>query len=292
MEIGFEDSDSLVEGLGPDSLYGAKERNLGGRPRKVISESLAEEVSASAVEEEFEVELEIGADVELISESTPGVSAESELIPSEMPPEGWLKWGELQENILEALIQDEDEWDGPEVAALSKRLRCEVGELQHCIQISNPDQVQARRLEKLLELESLRKRGFNWDRVENAALAKIIGLVEKKNLTTGEYLQIARVANAATRRGPGGEIMDGKPHAPGTQVNVQLNQYGQPIESDGGLPGPGSIGRVTLSLSQRTMNQLSKPKTIEGEVVRLADSAEMLTSTDIPQLSKLADGET
>lgn len=203
----------------------------------------------------------------------------------------YLEWGQVQEEILDAVLMDsidsEDEvWDGEHLKALAKRLRADLDEMMLFRGLTQDEIWTQKRFERLLELERLAKRGFSWDRLENAALQKLMILVMDGKITKNqELLAVARVANMATRR----PLEPGQSTGGNTGgVNVQVNMFGQAIEGPG-LPGPGSLGTIKLNLSQRTVEQLSQGKTIEGESLRLSESAEMLGTDDIKELSKLAD---
>lgn len=198
-----------------------------------------------------------------------------------------LEWGQLHESMLLCELQDGG-WGGAHLHALAVRLRSNPDELQ-----SVRDQVDdltwnARRMQKILEMETIKNRGFSWDRLESVALGKMTEMVLTKKLTLGEHLAIARVANTATRRGSSaeGDHMN-KNQGGGNQV--QVNVYGQPVESASAeLPGPGSLGTIKLTLSNRSVKQLTEGRVIDHDG-SFTDSIEMLEAKDVPQLSKLTD---
>ena len=70
-----------------------------------------------------------------------------------------------------------------------------------------------------------------------------------------------------------------------TTINVMNNGGGAEIQ----LPGAGHIGTMKLTLSPKTVGQLSKGITIDGTAEKYTDGIEMLGGDDVPQLSKLAD---
>jgi hypothetical protein len=77
--------------------------------------------------------------------------------------------------------------------------------------------------------------------------------------------------------------MDQKnPNGGGVNVNLQINQAG-------GLPGAGNLGTLNLSLSERTIKQLSQPRTIEGQSERVMDQHEMLKPDDVEELRRRAE---
>jgi hypothetical protein len=195
----------------------------------------------------------------------------------------WLPWGEIQTHILDAYLDGDENWDSESMVALAKRLRTSIPELQMLVEATNPTEWSAKRFDALLERESLRKRGFDWDRLEHAALKKLTKLVETGRVSTAsDILAVAKVANSATRK-----TGMNQPTVPGG-VQVNINQYG----SDGSppeLPGPGSLGTIQLTLTQRTVKQLGREKVIDGESTRLSDTIEMLGPEDIGTLSTMSD---
>ena len=64
---------------------------------------------------------------------------------------------------------------------------------------------------------------------------------------------------------------------------VQINNVNRDMPN-GDLPGPGSLGTITLSLSKRVANQLALPKKEDVEGDRFLDSIEMLGARDVPSL--------
>lgn len=201
-------------------------------------------------------------------------------------PTEFLAWGQLQDEILTSFLLDEEEWQGENLESLAKRLRSSVEEFKYIVDHSNPIEWEARRLKKLLEAESIRNKGFRWDQVEDLVLQKIHTLVEKGQVKKlGELLAIAQTANRASRRVGGPE--GGTGMAPNlVQVNV-LNHGG--TQTATGLPGPGSLGVMRLSLSDRTVKQLSKGKVIDHDSPPLSERIEMLGPKDVPILGKTAD---
>lgn len=197
-----------------------------------------------------------------------------------------IRWGHLHESMLIAWITDEA-WGGQEMIALAERLRTDVGELQGIAEQISQDVWYQKRMEKLLEIEQLKQRGFNWDKLEGAAVNKLLQIMITQKVSLGETLAIARVANTATRRGSsaGGAIVEEKTRGD-SQQNLQVNIFGQPVanQPETTLPGAGSIGKITLQLSQRTVTQLGQGKVIEGEKSNLSESVEMLGTDDLKEL--------
>lgn len=194
----------------------------------------------------------------------------------------WLDWSQIQDEILTAFLLDEEEWEGENLGSLAKRLRSSPAEFQQIMLQTDPQIWENKRLLKLLEAESVRNKSFRWDQVESLALAKLHALVEKGKINKlGELLAIAQTANRATRKNEGGVQM-----APNlTQVNVVIPGAGAAQS----LPGPGNLGVMRLSLSDRTVKQLSRGKVIDAEAAPLSERIEMLGPNDVPNLSKVAD---
>ena len=230
--------------------------------------------------------LEIDSEVDLSAfESTPGGTSESKGSNSSKksaPGEGkWAKWGQLQGEILDAVLQDEDEWGGEHLESLARRLRTTVEDLGMVIEGTNPDEWTQKRLERLLQMERIRNRDVNWDVLEDAATGKLMSLLEGRTpMKTAEVLAIAVAANRANRAHRGVNPMAGN----GVTINMNGGP-GQAVE----LPGPGGLGTMRLTLSPKTVNQLGQGITIEAEAEKYTDSVEMLDGKDVPMLSKMAD---
>lgn len=239
---------------------------IAGADELFASESLIDPISAPAAEAEIEDGQEIDS-------------------PKVVAP--ILEWGQLHESMLLCELQDNG-WGGAHLHALAVRLRSTPDELQAVRDQVDDLTWNARRMQKILEMETIKNRGFSWDRLESVALGKMTEMVLTKKLTLGEHLAIARVANTATRRGSSaeGDHMN-KNQGGGNQV--QVNVYGQPIESASAeLPGPGSLGTIKLTLSNRSVKQLTEGRVIDHDG-SFTDSIEMLEAKDVPQLSKLTD---
>lgn len=234
-------------------------------------------------------EVKEGPPSEEVNDSEGGGIPESEVVPSDGSV-GLLPWGDVQEAIMDSWIQDSQEWGGAAMVALSKRLRTQIDEFT-VIRGATGDEVwELHRLQKLLEIERVRMGGFNWDRVEQAALAKMAHLVDTGQVRKlGELLAIASTANRATRRGPTGQPTESGDRGMGGN-NVQVNIYGQPtgLETPE-LPGAGSLGSIQLNLSARTVKQLSEERVIDGDYKRMSDRVEMLEAKDIKELTGLAE---
>lgn len=201
-----------------------------------------------------------------------------------------LDWGQIQDAILLAEIRDGGA-EGPEKAALAKRLMVPESELDQIREMTDSSRWQLERMKKTLEIEQMKQRGFSWDRLESAVLQKLNKLVEHGKVANIDQLMgIAKLANSATRRGASslgaGEADMKNGAATPSGVNIQINQG-----IDGGLPGPGGLGTITLSLSARTVKQLSTGRTVDGESERMLDSVEMLQPEDIPMLNRVVSGQ-
>lgn len=198
----------------------------------------------------------------------------------------YLKWGPVQEAMLQAEIED-GEWGGDSLKELAKRLWSTMDEIEEIREQTDPTEWAGKRMARLLEIESLKGRGYNWDRMEAVAVNKLVELVVSRKVTdVNQLAMIAKVANQATRRDADGKVKKNQ-NGDGTEVNIQINQnnVGAP-----NLPGPGNLGTINLSLSPRSIQQLSTNRNlIDGEATRLSDQIEMLTTTDMPELSKQAD---
>lgn len=208
---------------------------------------------------------------------TPGGSSEEETgshIASAKVP-----WGQLHQEILEAWLVDEDEWAGPAMQALAKRLRTPVEDFAYAMEEVGSEEISIRRAERLLEAERIRNKDINWDRLEEAVLGKLMTHVKtSKNLKTGELLAIAQTANRATRKTGGTPVG-------GPNINIQMNGGSEQQVS---LPGAGNLGTMTLTLTPKTIQQLSQGITIDGEAEKFSDSIEMLGGEDLKELNKLA----
>lgn len=191
-----------------------------------------------------------------------------------------LEWGKVHDSILSAEIED-GVWGGKAMQDLATRLWSSMEDLEEIRDNTNASLWATKRMERLIEIEHLKSRGLNWDRIESATLDKLFALVAANRIhDVNQLLTIARTANIATRRGPNGEVMK-NPASPNTLI--QINQNNSATE----LPGPGSLGTITMNLSQRAVNQLNTPrKLIEGELVKLSDSIEMLNVDDIQGIAK------
>lgn len=197
-------------------------------------------------------------------------------------PIGFLVWGQLQDAILDAWLDDGDAWDGPAIRELAEHMRSSPEEFRQILESSDPDELQDQKEKKLLERLNIRKSGYNWDKLESAVLMKLGQLVESRRITTAEQLlAIARVANSATRRGSGqGNGNMGNNGNNMTQVNVFTNPTGGHPE----LPGKGNLGTISLTLTQRTVQQLSRDRIIDADAPRLSERVEMLTPEEVPSL--------
>jgi hypothetical protein len=229
------------------------------------------------------VELDGIPEMETVNESqAPGVVESTPSVgPSIMVSEA--SWGQLHSEILNAWIDDEDEWGGDSMEALAKRLRSSSDEFAMILEDVPKDVLAKKRLERLLELESIRNKDGSWDKLENIVIRKLLHAVESRQVPkTSELLAIASVANKANRRvsntnqGLGGNG--------GTVINVHGASSGELS-----LPGAGGLGVMRLTLSPKSVEHLSKGITIDASAEKFSDSVEMLGTPDVPELSKMAD---
>jgi hypothetical protein len=221
-----------------------------------------------------------GVDLSEIWDS-PEVSAGS----LEVSADQYLPWGDLQSHILTALLDGGEEWESESVAMLAKRMRTSVEELQEVVRLTRPELWMQKRAELLIERENLRRRGYDWDRLEHAVLHKLVGLVEKNRISSAsELLAVAKVANQATRTHDSSKKGGNMTQNDG--ISVQINQINGQV-GENGLPGPGSLGTIQLTLTQRTLSQLSRERVIDGEATRLSETVQMLGPEDIPELTGL-----
>lgn len=192
-------------------------------------------------------------------------------------------WGQLHTEILEAWLIDEDVWGGEAMAALAKRLRCDLDEFDAAMRMVSEETLAVKRAERLLEAERIRNKDISWDRLEDAVLQKLDSHVRTaRNLKVGELLAIAQTANRATRRSnPGG------PNVTGNTI-INMNSGGA-ADAQVKLPGPGQLGTMTLTLSPKTVGQLSRGITIDADVEKFSESVQMLGGDDVPILGKMAD---
>lgn len=233
--------------------------------------------------DELELEGAAGA-FEMDSQKTGGTSESEGSNSTAMaaPAGGWMKWGQLQQEILDALIADEDEVGGQHLQELAKRLRSSVEDLELVMNRTDPEVFMAKRLDRLLQLERIRRKDVSWDVLEDAALGKLMTLLETNRVNkVGELLAVAQAANRAARKPGVGDMKT----IPGTTVNV----YGGGGSIQAELPGPGSLGSMRLTLSPKTVDQLSKGVTIDATAEKFSDSIEMLDGDDVPLISKMAD---
>jgi hypothetical protein len=216
-----------------------------------------------------------------------GESVEGPEVASEQD----IEWGDVQDAILNVYIADSQVWGGPEMVALAKRLKTPIEEFEMIRDHTVPGVWDRKRMERLLEIERVRMGRFNWDKVEQVALAKMMHLVETRTLKLPELLAISATANRATRRGPTGQPTESQ--GGGSVVNnTQVNLYGLPAApGTPELPGAGSLGTIRLNLSARTVKQLGEEKVIDGESERLSDRIEMLEAKDIKEINNMSEGQ-
>lgn len=239
-----------------------------------------------AVEGDWMERPDIGSDSESVAEDL--VTPSEPAAPTSEPEEEFL-WTSMHEAMLMAEIQDND-WGGPHLAELTMRLRSTFEELCE-IKAMIPEQVWfEKRSEVILELEKHKQRGMAWDKLEMGVLEKLSRVMVTRSMTTGELLAIARVANSATRRGIGVEPVAAKSDNPGFNVQI-INGVAVQVPSANGLPGPGSIGTIKLTLSKRTVAQLGQERIIDGTSERIMDNSEFLTAKDVPELNQMLEDE-
>lgn len=191
-------------------------------------------------------------------------------------------WGQLHQEILEAWLVDEDEWGGPAMQALAKRLRTPVEDFAYAMGEVGEEELSVKRAERLLEAERIRNKDMNWDRLEEAVLSKLNQhVMTAKNLKVGEMLAIATTANRASRKN-GSQPMNGP------NINIQMNG-GPGANPQVTLPGAGNLGTMTLTLAPKTIQQLGQGITVDGEVNKMDEKIEMLQADSLTMLGKLAD---
>lgn len=285
---------SLVREIGRESQMasgsGLLQKGPGGGFRMKVETAKVARMDATGAADQFDsgvMDMDFMLDgEELESQEFPQEAQEAE-VPKEVVA-GWLPWGDIQDAILMAFIADSQEWGGAEMVALGKRLKTQMEELLDIVQKSDPQVWRKKCLDRLLEIERIRSGKYNWDRVEQIALAKMMHIAENSTLKLGELLAISVAANRATRRGPNG--LPESPGVGGMSNNVQVNIFGQPAaEGTPELPGAGSLGTIKLNLSKRTVQQLSEEKTITADYERLSDRIEMLSTDDIKELTDLSE---
>lgn len=196
-------------------------------------------------------------------------------------PAGKIAWGQIQTEILDAVLDDNDIWGGEYLQALALRLRSTLEDFEQILEMTDESEWNKQRLERLLQRERILHRDFDWDVIESAATAKLGVILQSRTVKTAEILAIAQAANRATRR----KGVNQMPPGGNTNINVYQGNGNAEIQ----LPGSGHLGSMKLTLSAKTVGQLSKGITIDATAEKYTDGIEMLGGDDVPQLSKLAD---
>ena len=244
-----------------------------------------------------------GLSIEQLKESLHGkVPARTPIAPN---MDG--SWSQLAELILDAEIKDEvaagvmeqrilqdrqrkiefgqevpDEIVLPKsdshMRALAMRVAISIDMLEAIREDIDSDLWSQKKLERVIRMEIIRNRANNWEEIEAIALEKLKLRIEHTSIDESALLQIAsqanrmnQVANLRSEPASGGNVM------------VQINNVNRDMPN-GDLPGPGSLGTITLSLSKRVANQLALPKKEDVEGDRFLDSIEMLGARDVPSL--------
>lgn len=198
------------------------------------------------------------------------------------------EWNQLLDMILTSYLRGEENWDSDQIKDLASRLKSTPEELLAIVSMVDEKVWGEQRLRKLVEFESISYIGYNWDRLEAAALHKMSELVATGRVSDiDKLLSIAKAANAASRKGnkPPNPLQD----SPGVGIGININNFNGG-EVNPMLPGAGNLGHVTLTLTNRTVEQLARGREIDGESQRLLDNAEMLGEDDIKELGKIIDG--
>lgn len=136
--------------------------------------------------------------------------------------------------------------------------------------------------EKVLEeriragISATEARDVSWDRLESAALGKLLILVDSNKVgTVQELLAIAQAGNRANR----GNRPTGTPVPAQAGNSYQQNVFLPGSPENGVLPA-GHLGSITLSLSPRVMKQIEGDMAVEigaeSKTMRKLDSIEML----------------
>lgn len=142
-----------------------------------------------------------------------------------------------------------------------------------------------------LGIDSVAMRGATWDKLEGAALRKLMTLVETSKVTEPmELLAIAKAANAANRTGRANVTRsDGTPSAgaagAGHMTNITQVAFGfTPGDPANGVLPNGNLGTIQLKLAHRVQKQMEQPTEAETELIgdsqfdsgRTLDNIEML----------------
>lgn len=178
-------------------------------------------------------------------------------------------------------IQDEEISPHRHMMALAERMGTPVDDL-FAIKTRIPEEVWAtKKMERMVRLESVRMRLQNWSELEHLAVQALMHRIETGRIVDDTTL--LTIANTAARVTQVPKVGTGV----GGDVNVQINQIGATPQGD--LPGPGHLGPITLTLSRRTVQQLSTDRVVSE--TSYLESIEMLSSNDVPDMIKTIDLE-
>lgn len=119
------------------------------------------------------------------------------------PSGGWVPWEQLQQEILDAFIQDEDSVKRSCCLKLAaRRLRSDVQDLLSVLERTDPGMGHLKRLNRAFAGRAdSEQEDINWDALEDAGSAEVDGCCgADRTMKTSELLAIAQVANRANRR--------------------------------------------------------------------------------------------
>jgi hypothetical protein len=163
---------------------------------------------------------------------------------------------------------------------LAMRVAISIDMLEAIREDIDPDLWSQKKLERVIQMELIRNRANNWEEIEAIALEKLKLKIEHTSIDESTLLQIASQAN---RMNQVSNLRSEPASGGGNNLMVQINNVNRDMPN-GDLPGPGTLGTITLSLSKRVASQLSLPKKADIEGDRFLDSIEMLGARDVPSL--------
>lgn len=227
-----------------------------------------------------------------------------------LPPReaGVWAWSQLAELVLEAEIKDDvatrfrnagliqqakiETGEGivtlPEpvsdaMFALSIRVASDMEEL-HAVREAIPEEVwMEKKFERLVRTERVRNRLGMYEELAYLCAERLLEKVESGQIRDPETLQgLAIIAEKLTLQAQSQKHSGIGMQAGG--VNVQINNING-NQPNGDLPGAGSVGTITMTLSSRIREQLSSPIIDPSDPSqRFLQRVEMLTAKDIPSL--------
>lgn len=234
---------------------------------------------------------------ERIAEGLGGTRSESKVAPSvtqtKLPPLDRIATLilEIDSHSISKNESEETELRNHNRSLLAAQLGCTLEDIAAIVE-SYGDSWQEYILEARLEsgMNSTHMRDVTWDKLEAATLNKLMIVIERagNRLTVAELLAVAKTANTANRgdrsiKGPGQGVGGGP-----SPLNIQVNSFLGGDPANGVLPA-GNLGTISLNLSQRVLKQLTSPKEIEGESVRVLDKMEMMGIKEIQKIGEHMD---